>query len=1714
MIRNRVRWGFGLLALLLTLSTVACGGDEPAPVVQPPAPPPAPPPFQPQAVEVALGESGNVTLMTTEEGGFTLNGEEFESGGTVAAENGNNYLLTLADGEWSAAYQATEAMVTLGITEEMVTLTKAEDGSYWIGDMAVTSGETMVSAENGNMYTLSMDEDGMWMATYHALEVMVTLGITEQMVTIKKAEDGSYWIDDMAVTSGETTAMAENGNVYTLSMGEDGMWMATYVEPVQTVMLGTHGGSQMVKKSEDGSYWLGDMTVMNGTVVSGEGGREYTLMMGEDGMWMATYVEPVQNVMLGMHGGSTMVKKSEDGSYWVGDMTVMDGTEIAGEGGRMYTLMMGEDGTWSASYITPMQTVTLGITEQMVTISKAEDGSYWVGDQAVEDGSTATAMNEAGNTNTYSLMMGEDGMWAATYVVYSQDVMLGTTGETATVTRTEDGTYMLGEMTLMDGSTTTAMNEAGNTNTYSLMMGEDGMWAATYVVYSQDVMLGTTGETATVTRTEDGTYMLGEMTLMDGSTTTAMHMGNTNTYSLMMGEDGTWSASYVPEAGTVAIAGLSIPASRAEGGAWSATHPQTGEIVMLTEGGTVDATNPAGYTNTYMLSSDGGTMWTATYQPVMEPVVLGSSGDTATLTRLEDGSWADSEGNAFMSGQEQHAENNNHYVLTYADGTWSATFRPETMEIKGAGIMVFSRENDDMYDIESEGSGNTLAATGTGDITTSTGAMYRVRMMNGMLTGVRFDGAPKGDTVHITVGLYNEDLSRDLQVSYIANDRDTPANELNTKVTVAGENISLGDLLGSGMASKAASAADGAPGEFVNGVVEALMDLRTEAELYARYQAAADDDAGRSAFDARLNSIAERAQEQIDMIFGTNTADGTKKVNLTGDGTIPMEATGAEATDYIRATQTVRGLNRLLDALASADAFVDATKDGNNGVFENALGEDAARKAFSANKSEYMVYFGTTESTRYGAIALKERKSPDYTPSGETEATTETAAFYDTRYAFDGSPDTEDAIEVGKIGAFSYANVNPTLRSRNLLQTGGAVYTGGTVAVTPAGTLYRGDMRIDVNFRQQSVFGRVSELKDKDNNLWKYLDSEVATIYLPRQNYNNLTQFGGEHTVAIPSGAQADMNRGGTGAFKTATIVYASSPGFSTTPAEQPTNARFAGRFIGDDGAEITGTWSLGESEEGGDGSEGNPAQSDSRDIIFGSYGVTRQAGDVDTGPADGTAGGAAKTNVVLPATVAGTSLGATFEGDTDAAGILRLGKRSTGGGNDENNDFELKKIFAKPGADPKATTSNAPKHVDVVVAHIKTQRAIYVIYAEQVGGDSADTTDLANVGRQNAWKSINDFVRDHIFDVTAIAPTDTDTDGVLDPTDIENLSSPLGSYFYPMTRNGKPDDEAALKQIDGLLAAFDDVHAFEAATKRNGGGVFDPEPALDKTASPTADSNPFPLNNNPANADKAIGDIFTRITSQTKLWSLSTDYTRFGVWFRRETDSAVHNWANHASPDDGEATPADTGSTSPGSYGYSWLSQSTYRTDRPVATYPSNGLATYEGKTLVHASNTQIYVGDALIRVNWSPLDTSGATPTATSTIVPIFSNIRKWQDGSLDRLMHGVSGGEQKIVDEIVFRGSTGAALLLTDEEGKLMVSATDAAATVTYTDGTSRTGGAIAASTFMAKFVGSSGDGPLGILGSFQVPGEADGFANSDTALVGSFGADLTSFETLLP
>ncbi len=492
------------LAGLLTVGMAGCGGDEPAPIARPVTPPPAPPPFQPQPVEITLGTSGDaVTLMTTESGGFTLNGEAFASGGSVTAGNGGQYTLTLAEGTWTAQFDAHEIMIPLGTSEETVTITQAEDGSYWLGEMAVRSGETIHTAANGNEYVLRIttDESGAvtWMAGYRMPMIAVMLGLSGDTVTLGRREDGSYWLEEMAVTSGETTVHAGNGNTYTLTLGEDGMWMAEYMEMVVEVMLGTSGETVTVSKSEDGGYWLGEMEVESGvTLATASNGNRYRLMMDTEGMWMAEYVPMTGTVTVGSLGVTLETVQAEDGSWTVvspvsGEPeTLTDGATFM-VGGNTYTLMDDGEGNWMATYREEMVTVMLGMSGETVVLTKREDGSYWLGEMRVEDGVTMVTVT---NGNMYTLSMGADGMWMAMHEAPQTQVALGTSGTTVTLVREEDGTYTLDGDAFMSGGRVTA----GNGNVYTVTL-VDGAWMAEY--QPESMAIEGTGGLLAVSR-EDG----------------------------------------------------------------------------------------------------------------------------------------------------------------------------------------------------------------------------------------------------------------------------------------------------------------------------------------------------------------------------------------------------------------------------------------------------------------------------------------------------------------------------------------------------------------------------------------------------------------------------------------------------------------------------------------------------------------------------------------------------------------------------------------------------------------------------------------------------------------------------------------------------------------------------------------------------------------------------------------------------------------------------------------------------------------------------------------------------------------------------------------------------------------------------------------------------------------------------------------------------------
>ncbi len=402
----------------------------------------------PAAVSVTLGTSGEmVSIAIAEDGTYWVGDAELMDGGMWMAANGNSYTLSMMNGMWSASYTAMTSDVTLGMTGEMRTITVAEDGTYWIGDAELMDGGTVMAA-NGNTYNLHI-HDGNWHAEFVMPDPMVVmLGTSGASVTLQRAEDGSSSVTGLMGVAGYTLGMdgtphvtASNGNRYAIVADDYGMFMAEFMAPAPVMVgLGLSGESVSLQVAEDGSYWLGDMAVSGGETVESSDGRSYTLSMA-DGMWMATFMGPSVSVMLGTHGGMVSIVTAEDGTYWVGDMHLMDGGTVSGDGGRMYTLSMGEDGQWMATYVMPAAvTVELGSGAGTVQLQLIEDGSWWHGDTAVADGSEVQAAN--GNGYRLSLL---DGAWSAAYL--GDQMMIQGTGLTATAR--EDGTgYDVGGATL------------------------------------------------------------------------------------------------------------------------------------------------------------------------------------------------------------------------------------------------------------------------------------------------------------------------------------------------------------------------------------------------------------------------------------------------------------------------------------------------------------------------------------------------------------------------------------------------------------------------------------------------------------------------------------------------------------------------------------------------------------------------------------------------------------------------------------------------------------------------------------------------------------------------------------------------------------------------------------------------------------------------------------------------------------------------------------------------------------------------------------------------------------------------------------------------------------------------------------------------------------------------------------------------------------------
>ena len=1142
---------------------------------------------------------------------------------------------------------------------------------------------------------------------------------------------------------------------------------------------------------------------------------------------------------------------------------------------------------------------------------------------------------------------------------------------------------------------------------YTVMIGDDGMFSAEYVVPpALSIPLGTSGSAVDVVRNEDGTFSA------DGEVITAETMvtaENGNVYRATLSPEGVpVGVMHVAAMQAVMLGdfGGTVTLTQAEDMAWAIQ----GEPIM--SGGEVTSNG-----RTYTVKQDAEGMWSAMYKPVYRDVALVTQG-SITLELAENMTWWHDTNRVPTDGSyETMSDNGNTYTLWYTtDGVWSARFEPESMMIEGTGLVAMTREGDDMYDVEDA----TLPASGMGDIDTSMGT-YRVTMMDGMLMGTRLDNVAILATVDQTEGLSGNP-------TILPDEDDTEdVNEGMTALRIAGENHPFSALLGSGMSEKQGS-------NIVSKARDELMEIRAKLEA--------------------VLDVFERDEErddQVRLLWGTNLAEGenrsqtVKKTLQAAFGTVPGLADDADRRVAPDDNDALSEIDDLIMALSSVDSLEAAL--GDDGALKDLEVDDnemSATAIFDATKSETSVSYAVTGMTRYGAISKMDR---DYAVSKAT-------------YRHADDPDTLDVVETaaGELGAFAFGVTAATLRAQHVASSGNAYYEGGTLAVDQAGAHYSGDISVRVRFATEKVDGLITNLVSADGEPWVHVFDEVSSIALPQQTLNSNATWGKRTGIAR--------------------ISYALRAG-STRPADL--NSEFDGRLLGrgsNAGSEAFGTWSVGE----------NP---DADSYLAGGFGAIRVADEPDRRPTvdDGTG---VKTKL--------TGLGGTWPGDETGQGgtgmtALADGKLTVTVGkfgwtqdspasddvpanlNDghtwerlaDNSDttdkneselmyeIDLAALVAKGSGEYGL---NADRHVDAARTMIEAERKKLAVLIE---------TDQLKSAQMSIWQRVQEILLTRVFNAD-LNPNDRDDDAF--------------ANRLPDKVNGGYNKDTALETIDQIIWALSSDSNLESALDEHESALFVVQNAESKDV-PFVDGRP------PA-------DIFSQTELQVRARFGTTDFTRFGVWrVRRNRQAQTPGWIH------GEM---DT-------FAYSPLDQSKI-SSLTAPNYTNRGKATYEGSTVAfvglinHSSGLHGFEGDVAVSVNWTGSDNGDDTLTL-GTMTAAISNFAQTENG--DPLMHNKTP-----IRELVFSAGGGEGIpITTGANHKVMFGGGTISLGVLYEDRAKEVQTVTSESLSLnGVFVGSSSDGPLGVLGRYEISGvsgmsfEQGGNAvlRRDVSIHGAFGADL--------
>lgn len=1216
------------------------------------------------------------------------------------------------------------------------------------------------------------------------------------------------------------------------------------------------------------------------------------------------FQEEEVKVALGENGGTLTLMTAEGGGFTLDGEAFTGGADnpVTGEGGRMYVLTLAE-GTWTAAFLSMEVPVTLGTSGESVTLTTTEAGFEMDG-AAFASGGTATSSNGG----RYTLTMDADGRWMAAFVPETRTVTLGTSGDTVELVSTETG-WALGSSAVIDGY----VARAENGNRYRLTLDMDGMWSAAFIPTPQIVDLGASRDTVTVITTEAGGWAIEDGPDIEDGAITQSSLGQN--YQLSMGDDGQWSAMH---------------------------------------------------------------------QPMRQTVTLGGSDVTVELATNEQGGWMQGDETVASGDRVPGAMNDatgaaNEYELTLVGGEWRATYRPVTMIVAGTGLTAVAREDGSGYAVGEA----SLPASGTGDITGPDGALWRVtKDDDGMLAGTRFDLPIVGSVLRANAaGTHGA-------ASLSADNPDTEANEAGTKLNVVGASLSMADLLGGG------SAAEVGP----NLVADALDDMvKIRDRVAAIVELRRIEGITSDAFDGQITRQWEAAEKLVRDLFGNQELE--------------LERTESQS-------RVVDAFSQLVAALSSEEAFAAATlKDGPGRLQGFAeLSASNAAKAFNRTKWTASSTLGTLGSTRFGAAVYNE--TPNATTDHEdaeraqgfawstmestlraSDVQTAGSAYYAGRTH---AADQEGNLYTGTMSVevrFAPRQVDGLVRQLEDAESGSPWEYGlggevTSITLPTASLERRGSWRV----RTGDGSGRLSYVPQAGSRRdVTFTGARFSGRLLGRGDQAGSEAIGtwrvvlGETVLAGGFGAQRDLTRTEANAALKGNLAKVG--GSASTPASVTLTDASDPPELNPGGTKL---------KISADTLDGNIAQNYvnvitlpaglttrlhqfSPWVIYGIHVVP--ASDRTWDPNTRTLGSAVdRDGQYVPIQnyrYSRTSgVGPELRG-SELGGSARTRLRDDYVNFDDPEVFELDraKLFALEY--PVTSTDDAAlvaqqevissTRVSAVRAEVIKQRNRLQRLID-VGEVNAT---FANDGRQQVFAAVQNEMR-KIFgpdiprvlggapngDVVVRVPAIST--GILTPaTTAEETARALGTKWtawqdYPVNSSDDPQDSGVLAEIDDVIAALENLEAFEAAF--DSGGIFASQ------------------NENPVVAAQSLGEIYNRPVSRLLLQTGTTDFTRFGAWRKQEAPFAAHQLIDSVNE---ESRPY--GGT--GAFVYSPLDPtqrylSTNQREYPASGSATNVLARYRGAT-VAAQNDQFYTGDVEARVQWNAASVGGAVRVTVSNLM-----------------------------------------------------------------------------------------------------------------------------------